>query len=234
MPSTKLIGNLLIAGVVIVLIPYTTLTIIFDYPNILRQDPGIVLTRFHAGGGALIGVWWLFATGGLPLWQAYVLIGQKFDNQDLVIRWATTLGVISAITQIVGLLRWPFVVPILAAQYVNATDPATKQAAVAVFSAIHQYGGVVLGEHLGQLLTIAYTVLISMAFARLQVLPRWVSYLGYVASGIYLLAQGDLFASVIPGFPNWELAGLLGSTLWLAWLLIVGIRFRRLPEIVYA
>lgn len=230
MPSNRLIGNLLISGVVGVMIPYTALTIVFDYPDILRQDPGLVLTRFHAGAGSLIGIWWLFAISGLPLLIAYVLLGQKLENRLYFVRWATTLGVISAIVQIVGLMRWPFVVPTLARQYVTATDPATQQAATVVFFAIHQLGGVVLGEHIGQLFTIAYTVLLSSAFAQLRLLPRWVSYVGYVASGIYLLAQGELFATVIPGFPEWGLAGLLGSTLWLVWLLMVGVRFRRLPD----
>ena len=230
MPSGKRIGNLLLLGIGLVMIPYTALTMLFDYPDILRQPPDDVLTHFHAGGPLLIAVWWLFAVGGLPLLQAYVLIGQRLEHQDLQVRWATTLGVISAITQIVGLLRWPFVVPVLATQYVNATDVATKQAAIVVFSAIHQYGGVVLGEHLGQLLTIAYTALISRVFARLHLFPHWVNYLGYGASAIYLLAQGELFATVIPGFPNWELAGLLGSTLWLLWLVVIGIQFRSLQD----
>jgi len=228
LPSGKQIGNLLLLGVLLVMIPYTALTMLFDYPDVLRQPPGDVLTRFHAGGGRLIALWWLFAVGGLPLMQGYVLIGQKLEQQDSGVRWATILGIISAITQIVGLLRWPFVVPVLATQYVNATDVATRQAAVVVFSALHQYGGVVLGEHIGQLLTIAYTVLISMVFARLHLFPRWVNYLGYGASVIYLLAQGELVATVIPGFPSWDLAGLLGSTLWLVWLMIIGIRFRSL------
>ncbi|GAB3639562.1 hypothetical protein GCM10027423_01980 [Spirosoma arcticum] len=232
MPSNRLIGNLLISGVVGVMIPYTALTIVFDYPDILRQDPGLVLTRFHEGGGLLIAVWWLFAIGGLPLLVAYVLLGQTLENRLYAIRWATTLGVISVIVQVVGLMRWPFVVPTLALQYVTATDAATRQATTVVFSAIHQYGGVALGEHMGQLFTIIYTILLSLAFAQLKLLPRWVGYFGYVASGIYLLAQGELVATVVPGFPNWGLAGLLGSTLWLVWLLIVGVRFRRLPDSV--
>lgn len=229
-PSNRLIGNLIIAGVILVFVPYTALTIRFDYPDILRQEPGHILTRFHEGGAMLIFTWWLFAIGGLPLLQAYVLIGQKLENQLYSIRWATTLGIISGIIQIVGLLRWPFVVTALATQYVNATDIATKQAASVAFTVIHQYGGVVLGEHLGQLFTVLYTVLLSSAFIKLSVFPRWVSYLGYVASGIYLLAQGELFATIIPDFPNWDLAGFLGSTLWLVWLLIVGLRFRQLSE----
>gem|GEM_PF-5539551 len=47
-------------------------------------------------------------------------------------------------------------------------------------------------------------------------------------AAIYLLAQAELFAMVMPGFRVWGLAGFLGSTLWLVWLIIVGVRFRRM------
>jgi hypothetical protein len=35
-----------------------------------------------------------------------------------------------------------------------------------------------------------------------------------VVSAIYLLNQGDILATAVPGFPVWDLAGLLGSTGW--------------------
>jgi hypothetical protein len=88
-----------------------------------------------------------------------------------------------------------------------------------------------LGEHIGQLFTIAWTLLrITYAFNQLQLFPKWLSWWAYLASGIYLLAQGELFATVIPGFPVWEPAGFIGSTLWLLWLILTGIRFYNLKE----
>ncbi|HET9434806.1 MAG TPA: hypothetical protein VFO37_13655, partial [Chitinophagaceae bacterium] len=60
MRTEKIIGILLILGAVGVFIPYTILTIIFDYPAILRQDPGFILNKFHEGGSSLILVWFLF------------------------------------------------------------------------------------------------------------------------------------------------------------------------------
>lgn len=222
----KSIGALLIAGAVALFVPYTILTIIFDYPNILREETGVILTRFRAGGPALIWTWFAFALVGLPLLKAYVLIGQKLEDRVASVRWATTLGIIGLVVQMVGLLRWTFVVPVLAETFATGNEMAREASKIA-FQTIHQYGGVVLGEHLGQLFTIAYTVLISAAFDRLQMFPKWVIYFGYVTSGIYLLAQAELFATVMPGFPVWGLAGFLGSTLWLVWLIIVGVRFRR-------
>ena len=222
----KNIGTLLILGAVALFVPYTILTITFEYPDILREDPGVILTRFRAGGPVLIWTWFAFALVGLPLLKAYVLIGQKWENQIASVRWATTLGIVGLVVQMVGLLRWTFVVPVLAETFATGNEMAREASKIA-FQTVHQYGGVLLGEHLGQLFTIAYTVLISTAFDQLRLFPKWLSYFGYAASGIYLLAQAELFATVMPSFPVWDLAGFLGSTLWLIWLILVGVRFRR-------
>jgi Domain of unknown function (DUF4386) len=228
MKTEKIIGSLLILGVFGVLIPYTILTIIFDYPNILRQDAGVILTKFHEGGASLIFVWFLFATLGLPLLIAYVSIGQKLENKFYFVRWATIFGIISIIVQIIGLLRWTFVVPLLANDFVNATNETTRETTKTIFQAVHQFGGVLLGEHLGQLFTVAWTIIIAAAFNKLRLFPRWVIWFGYISAGIYLLAQAEIFATVIPGFPVWNLAGLIGSTMWLIWLLIIGIKFLKI------
>lgn len=223
----KTIGILLILGGVLLFIPYTILTITFDYPTILREDVGVILTRFHQGGSTLIWTWWAFAMVGLPLLKAYILIGQRLENKLYFVRWATYLGVISLIVQMIGLLRWTFVVPVLASNYVHRNE-MTQEATKIAFQVIHQYGGVVLGEHIGQLFTIAWTVMMAFTFDKLQLLPKWLIWFGYIASGIYLLAQSELFATVIPNFPVLALAGLIGSTLWLIWLILVGFKFLKL------
>ena len=96
------------------------------------------------------------------------------------------------------------------------------------FKTIHQYGGVVLGEHLGQLFTIIWTVLLSVVLDKLKLVPKWVTWLAYTSSFIYLLAQAELLATVISDFPVWDLAGFIGSSLWLIWLIIIGVRFLNL------
>ncbi|MFI5129082.1 MAG: DUF4386 domain-containing protein [Chitinophagales bacterium] len=227
MKTEKKIGWLLIAGAVGVLIPYTILTMSFEYPDILRQDIGIILTKFHDGGGPLVFTWWAFAILGLPLLVAYIKIGQLLENRISFIRWATTLGVISGIVQIIGLLRWVFVVPVIAHSYTTSADPVIKEIAKGNFQTIHQFGGVLLGEHLGQLFTMAWTIMISIAFIKLKLFPKWVGWIGIISSVIYLVAQAELFATVIPGFPAWSMAGFIGSTLWLIWLIITGIMFIR-------
>ncbi|MGF2414160.1 DUF4386 domain-containing protein [Ferruginibacter sp.] len=230
MKKEKTIGWLLIAGAVGVLIPYTILTIIFEYPDILRQDTSIILTKFHEGGSKFIWTWFAFALIGLPLLPAYIRIGQKLENQSPLARTATTIGVIGLIVQMIGLLRWTFVVPVLANSFVSATDETTKAAAIIAFKTIHQFAGVILGEHLGQLFTIIWTVLISISFAKLKLFPKWINILGFVSAFIYLLAQAELFATVMPGFPVWDMAGFIGSTAWLIWLIIIGFKFLKLKK----
>jgi hypothetical protein len=228
MKAEKSIGLLLVLGAIGVLIPYTILTIIFEYPDILRQDTGVILTKFHNGGSTLILTWWAFAILGLPLLVAYSKLGKLYEDKLPFVRWVTTIGIISGIAQIIGLLRWVFVVPVLASSYVNATDPATAAAAKIAFQTVHQFGGVLLGEHIGQLFTIIWTVMITYAFYKLKLMPRWVTVLGYGASGIYLLAQTELFNTIMPGMPVIGWAGFIGSTLWLIWLVIIGIKFMKM------
>jgi hypothetical protein len=227
MKKEKTIGILFILGAIGVLVPYIILTIIFDYPNILRQETGAILTKFHEGGNTLIWTWWAFAILGLPLLEAYILIGQKLESRFYFVRWATTLGIIGLIVQMLGLLRWTFVVPILANNFITGNE-MTKEASKVAFQVVHQYGGVVLGEHIGQLFTIAWTIMMTSAFSQLKLFPKWTIWLGYISPAIYLLAQTELFATVMPTISVIGWAGFLGSTLWIVWLMIIGVKMLKI------
>jgi hypothetical protein len=127
--------------------------------------------------------------------------------------------------QIIGLLRWVFVVPVLATEFVNTTNAATQESIKISFKVIHQFGGVLLGEHLGQLFTIIWTVFVASALLKVNLIPKWLAWLGFIASFIYFVAQAELFATVIPRMPVINMAGFIGSTLWLLWLILVGVKF---------
>ncbi|HNB53743.1 MAG TPA: DUF4386 domain-containing protein [Anaerolineales bacterium] len=225
----KLTGLLFITGAILVNIPYTLLIMNFDYPDILRQPIGDILTQFQAGGSALIYTWLAFAWVGLPILVGILLLPKIMPDTPLL-KVATTAGVIASLTQIAGLLRWVFVVPILAQTYTDpTTSAATKDAVVIAFQVIHQYGGVVMGEHLGQLFTIFWMMLVSVAMFKSDLFKPWLGWFGIIASAVYALAQTELLATVLPTFPVIPNTGLYGSLLWLAWMLILGLTllFRR-------
>jgi len=87
---------------------------------------------------------------------------------------------------------------------------------------------VLLGEHSGQLFTIIWTILVTIALNKMNLVPKWVTWLAWISSAIYFCSQAELLATVIPGFPVWALAGFIGSTLWLIWLIIMGTRFMKI------
>lgn len=230
--TRQLTGILLILGAVLVNIPYTLLIMNFDYPDILRFPAGEILQRFAAGGPSLVWTWLAFAWVGLFILGGILLLPKAMDDKTPAGKVALFFGATGAVVQIIGLLRWPFVVSILAQMFTSPlSTEATRAAAVVVFQAVNQYGGVVLGEHIGQLFTILWMVVLSLSLLAGKRFPRWFSITGLAAALVYALAQGDLLATAIPGFPVWGAAGLAGSLLWLAWLLILGILVLRSAKV---
>ena len=221
----QLTGLLLIFGAILINIPYTLLIMNFNYPDILREPVADILTKFQAGGNSLIYTWLVFAWVGLPMLFGAIMFKRVLEKENSpFLETATAFGILGFIVQIVGLLRWVFVVPILARLYTDPTTDATTQVSIAaIFSVVHQYGGVVLGEHLGQIFTIIWTSMISAIIYKSPLFSKWVSWLGWVASAIYFLAQTELLATAMPGFPVIGWAGLYGSLLWLLWVIVVGV-----------
>lgn len=228
----KLAGVFFIIGALLVNVPYTLLIMNFDYPDILRQPTAEILTRFQAGGNALIYTWLAFAWVGLPMLIGTIMLKRILADENApFLETATTLGVTGFIVQVVGLLRWVFVVPILARLFTDpSADSSTRAAVSAVFIAVHQYGGVILGEHLGQFLIILWMSIMSGIMYKSKMFSKWVAWLGWFASAIYLLAQTELFATAIPSFPVVDWAGLVGSLLWLAWMIVVGVYLVKYKE----
>jgi hypothetical protein len=216
-------GGLLIGGALAFAAAATTLSSTFDWPGILRQPPDVVLPTFVVGGTGLVWTWfataWTYAILIVPILLLPATLGRRSDP---VLRVATYLGATSVVLSVIGFLRWVFVVPPLAAAYVNG-DATTRAAVGAAWTAQHQFGGALLGEHLGQLLAITWSVVLSGVVLRTGVLPRWLGGAGLVVSALYLTNQGDILATAVPGFPVWDVGGRLGSTGWGLWVAALGV-----------
>jgi Domain of unknown function (DUF4386) len=219
----RVTGALFLVGAVAFAVAATVLSSTFDWPDILREPAGVVLPAFAAGGPSLVWTWfavgWTYAILAVPILLLPSVLGRRGDP---VLRVATYLGASSVLLCLVGFLRWVFVVPPLAHAYVTG-DATTKVAVGAAWMAQHQFGGALLGEHLGQLLAVGWSVTVSVIILRSRVLPRWLGAAGLVVSAIYLLNQGDILATAVPGFPVFDLAGLLGSTGWGLWVAALGV-----------
>ena len=101
--------------------------------------------------------WWGFALTAVLLAPLVVLFAAALPDADpTLLSVATTLGVLAAAVQFLGLIRWVFLVPFLAEQ-------EDSEAVDLVFQAFNRYLGVAVGEHLGYLLTGAWTTLAGIA-----------------------------------------------------------------------
>jgi len=201
----------------------TVLSSTFNWPDVLREPPGEVLPAFVAGGPSLVWTWfataWTYAILVVPILLLPAVLGRRSDP---VLRVATFVGATSVVLSLIGFLRWVFVVPPLAQSYTSGDD-TTRVAVDAAWTAQHQFGGALLGEHLGQLLAIAWAGTLSVVILRTHVLPRWLGATGLVVSALYLTNQGDILATAVPGFPVWDLGGLIGSTSWGLWVAALGV-----------
>lgn len=216
-------GLLFLAGALAFGGAATVLSSTFDWPDILREPAAVVLPAFAAGGTSLVWTWfataWTYAILLIPILLLPTVLGRR---NDPVLRAATYVGATSVVLSLIGFLRWVFTVPPLARSYV-AGDATTRAAVDAAWTAQHQFGGALLGEHLGQLLVIGWSVTVSVIVLRSRVLPRWLGATGLAVSAVYLVNQGDIVATAVPGFPVWDLAGPLGSTGWGLWVAALGV-----------
>jgi Domain of unknown function (DUF4386) len=198
----------------------------FEYPEILRKPTPYILARFRAGGARLILAWWGFMLSGVVLLPGVILLAQAMAVDRLAILPVTiAFGVLAALVQILGLLRWVYLVPYLARTHDDpeATE-VTRQAAGVVFQAFHRSLGVGVGEHLGYLFTGVWTVLVGVGMLQGSLFPGWVGWVGIV------LGSGQIVGSAEFLGPNeergWALAGALIPVvylMWSAWLITTGV-----------
>lgn len=226
----RITGALFLIGALAFATAATVLSVTFDWPDILREPADVVLTRFAAGGSTLVWTWfataWTYAILAVPILLLPTALGRRDDAALWV---ATFAGAISVVLALIGFLRWVFVVAPLAQMYQEA-DPAGRTALSAAWLAQHQFGGALLGEHLGQLLGIAWSVTVSITILRSRALPRWLGVVGLLVSVLYFLNQGDILATALPGFPVFDLAGLIGSSGWGLWIAALGVTLLLRPK----
>jgi Domain of unknown function (DUF4386) len=214
-----------LAGILLIVVPVafnTTFGLLaarFDYPDILRRPTDEVLSRFEAGGAGLVLLWWCFAMTAVLFAPLVVLLSRAVDDADgTLLAVTTTIGVLAAVVQFLGLIRWPFLVPYLArtASDPDAT-PARKEAVEVVFQSANRYLGVGVGEHLGYALTGAWSVLAGVALTQTSAVPAWLGVPGIVAGSSLLLCSLEFVGPHEPA--GWKLAGTLTPITYIAWSL---------------
>ncbi len=158
---------------------------------------------------------------------APVAIGVGKLSTARAMRYAVPVGIAAAVVQVIGLLRWPILVPGYAA------DAASADAGVAAdgrdaFTTASDILGTALGETLGYLLTAVWTGLVVVALGR-AFAGRWFQALGGLAAALVLV--GVLSPLDLPAVDG---LNFIGYVLWSVWLValavVILVRERRSPR----
>ena len=226
MTTAAVAGASLLALPVAFNVAFAALASSFDYPDILRRPTSEVLARFRAGGTRLVLTWWVFALTAVALAPVAVLLAAALRGANpTVLTVGMTTGVLAALVQFLGLVRWPFLVPYLARLDADPDVSESRREAVdVVFQAFHRYLGVAVGEHLGYLFTGAWTVLVGVAFTQASTGPAWLGFAGIVVGAVLALCSLEFVGPAER--TGWRLAGAvtpIAYVAWSVWLVGVGV-----------
>ena len=203
-----MLRTLLIAAAVSANAAFAGLAVVFDYPDVLDRPAVEVLDSFNANQPAVPLLFLLLAAAAALLAPIALGLARRAVNPRAA-RLIVALGIAAAVVQVIGLLRWPLIVPFL-------TDPAA-------LSTLSTVLGTILGETAGYLLTAAFTLTVVRALPG----PRpTISWLGTASAA--LIATGILVPLHIPGA---DLANFAGYLLWSAWLIALAVTARATPRV---
>jgi hypothetical protein len=215
-------GVLLISSAVVVTVAFAGLGSAFDYPDVLGQPAEQVLAEFDAHAWLVGGLFALLALGAAML--APIATGTaRLAGPGGWSTAAALAGVAAALVQLVGLARWPLLVPSLAA---TVADPASsavdRAAAIEWFTWLNVVLGQSVGETCGYLLTAAWTLLILVALRRRFAVSPAFTVVGLLSAAMIL--SGLLVPWDVPGADSANFAGFL---LWSAWIVWFGVLLLR-------
>ena len=222
----RMTAAFLIAGATTLNLAFLGLGAVFDYPAVLDHPAAQVLEAFRENQSAVVGWFLVLASGAALLAPIAVLVGRLGSSRAL--RLSVWVGVAAATVQVIGLLRWPLLVPALARQ---AADSATATAAEETFRTLNHILGTTIGETLGYTLTALWTVLVTAGLSNScsgrAFAGRWFTIAGYAAAA--LIATGVLVPLNVPGADLANFAGYVVWSLWLVGAAVVLLRGLRSP-----
>ena len=202
--NPRLTASLLILGAVLANVAFTALGSVFNYPDVLDEPAGSILATFREHEGAIRG--WFTVLALSAALMAPIAIGVGRLSQARPMWFAVRVGIAAAVVQVIGLARWPLLVPGFAAD--DDQD---------AFETAHHVLGTAIGETLGYFLTALWTALVIAALGR-RFAGRWFVALGGAAAAL-------VFVGVLAptGVELFDEANFIGYVLYSEWLIAFGI-----------
>ena len=215
-------GVSLVAGALAFMGVFAFLAARFDYPQVLDGSAGEVLPKLLVTGPTGRAVWAIY--GLLPLIWIPAGVGAFHALRRVregSMRVAMQFALISALTMMLGLLRWPSIHWSLAQAYVTGAD-ADRMAIAATFAGLNSFLGNYVGEFIGELSFSVFFLLSALAMlVRGSGFPRWVGYLGVFTA---LAGMVGMFRNVTDAVAP---IAAINNYLLPLWMIIFGVALIR-------
>jgi hypothetical protein len=215
-------GVFLIAGALAFMGVFAFLAARFNYPEVLDGTAAQVLPNLLATGAAGRTVWAIY--GFLPLIWIPAGVGAFHALRNVregSMRVAVLFAVVSAISMMLGLLRWPSIHWTLAEAYA-AGSAADRTAIDAMFAGLNSFLGNYVGEFLGELSFSVFFLLSGFAMlARGAGFPRWVGFLGVFTATAGFIGMFRNVSGVV------DPIAAMNNYLLPLWMIIFGVALLR-------
>ncbi len=225
MSDRRSTAALLLGFAVLNLVAAAVLGAAYGWPAVLDEPAAVVLPAFAAAQGAVVAGFLLQTLLSVAL--APISIGLHRETGGGTRLWPLTvaaLGVLSGLAQTLGWIRWPIVVPGLAAAWLDpATPPEVRAATEVSYDVLNSYAGGALGEYLGWLFQALWAVGIAVLLVRSRTVGGTTAVVGLGLTALW--AASFLVGPFLPVLAE----GLFGTAaftayaLWFFWLGAVGL-----------
>lgn len=221
----RLAGGLLLAQFAAMWGAFFVLMPAIDWPASLGEPAAAILPLIAEKAGPVLAGYASYMLHALLLIPLAALLPQALGMGAVAGRLALALGALAGLAKALGIARWLFLMPGLAAGYLDpAATEATRAAIAVVFDAFNAYAGGV-GEILGVgLFAGTWTILLSAALLRLGGAARWLGYGGLAAAALLLATLPSVVGVESP------LLLTLSGVAWQLWTAALAIwLLRRAP-----
>src|SRR6476659_10169442 len=107
--SRRAVIVLIVVAVVLANAAFIGLGSVFNYPDVLQDPAAEILVAFRADEATIIALFVTLAVSAALLAPIAILLGRLAANEPGL--WSMRVGAAAAVVQVIGLLRWPLIVP---------------------------------------------------------------------------------------------------------------------------
>lgn len=225
----RLTALLLVLEVLLQTVPLVVLGAAIGWPASLDEPASVNLPLIVEQRGAVLvgyGSYLLYSVLILPLaFLLYRVLADREGPASPLLTIAVGFGIVSALARTLGIVRWLFMMPVLAGIYLDPqASGATREAVAMFYEAFNAYAGGV-GEILGVgLFGAALFALISVALVRSARFPSWIGYAGLVVAALLFVGVLEVFGLDVGLFLTVSVSAL---QLWMLALAFVLFRSAR-------